>query len=162
MRVSVDGKILTASVTEAEKLDALELALDGKKLVGWTAISGSKTVPATLQSCESFALVLQPQKLDTRNGARIDVACRNGEDMFTANAMTILVDTLAPYKVLWVGEGDTLRSENDACVTEHAIVYSLKGSTITDSTRKNKDGSCSPDGKPGKPKVKKSTKTIKL
>jgi hypothetical protein len=169
MRVSADGVVLRATVVEAEKLDALELEHDAKqvtKLKGWTAISGQKTVPALLQRCERYVLTLQPQQLDKRKGARVDIACANGEDMYTANAMTILVETLEPYHVLWLGEGDRLTSENDACVTEHLVEYALKGKTltqkITDRSRANKDGSCTPGGKRGKPKIKQSTKTIQL
>ena len=166
MYASIDGVRMTARDAEADKLAEVEVDLDGKTLRGWTAISREKTVPPLLQHCELYALMLLPQKLDQRDGARLDVACRNGEDMYTVKVVTLLIDKFEPYHVLWIGESYTLTSENEACISEHLVDFELKGKTltqkITDRSRTNKDGSCTPGGKPGKQRVTKSTKTIKL
>ena len=104
----------------------------------------------------------------------------------------ILVDTLEPYAVLWLGDGDSVHNENDACVTEHTVTtlpprssVSVRSSSLlpSESLPSANDSvapatlrccgsacpsagaiaittvtirSCTPDGKPGKPQVKKS------
>lgn len=152
--------------SEGTKLDDLTLTLErGGKAVwtlhGWAAIAGGKAMPDTLTgTCDSFAVALSAQQLGKHRGARLDVGCQVGEDSFSASGVAILVDTLEPYAVLWVGDGDSVHNENDACVTEHTVRFRLDGKKLveldTDSERSNADGSCTPDGKPGKPKVKKS------
>jgi hypothetical protein len=156
---------------DADKLDGLTLTLDrGAKrvwqLVGWKAIAGGKPMPSTLIPCQRYTVDIEPQQLGKRAGARIDIACKNGEDMFTANGVAILVDTFEPYAVLWAGDGDQLTDENGACVSEHRVKFVLDGGklvqNIVDTTRKNADGSCSPGGKPGKPHVKTSRIVVTL
>jgi hypothetical protein len=158
--------------TDGESLDALTLRLERKgatvwTLHGWKAIAGGAAVPPTLSGvCDTFAVDVGAQPLDRRAGARIDVACRNGEDMFTANSIAILVDTVDPYAVLWLGEGGAHSSENDACIDDHVVDFTLAGKkltqTIVDTRWKNADGSCSPSGKRGKKKIKRSKRVIVL
>lgn len=167
--LKVGGATLSFGIgdqSEGDKLDDLTLTLErgGKvvwKLHGWKAIAGGKAMPAALTGrCESFAVDVAAQKLGKHDGARLDVGCQFGEDTFVADGVAIVIDTLDPYAVLYVGDGDSVHSENDACVSEHTVRFQLDGKKlvelVTDSERTNADGSCTPDGKPGKPKVKKS------
>lgn len=153
-------------------LDELALSLERDKKVvwqlrGWKALAGGRPVPQVLEGpCDTFGVGLVPQKLRKRASARIDVACRNGEDMFTATGVAILVDTLEPYTVLWLGDGDSLSSENDACISEHTVKFDLGAGklieTSVDTTRTNADGSCEPGGKPGKLRKKTRKRAIAL
>jgi hypothetical protein len=160
----------TLVVNEPEKLADLTLTLEraGKPvwtIRGWKSIAAGKPVPASLGGvCETIGIGLVAQPLGKRAGARLDVACRNGEDMFTADGTAIVIDTVEPYKVLWVGDGDSVSNENGACVTERYVTFELRGKSLVESAvetwRKNADGSCSPGGKPGKPKKKTSSRVV--
>ena len=160
----------TLVVDVPEKLADLTLTLEraGKSvwmLRGWKAIAAGKPMPAILGgTCEAFSIGLRTQPLGKRVGARLDVACRNGEDMFTANAAAIVIDTVEPYKVLWVGEGDSLSNENGACVAELYVTFELRGKSLVQNTvetwRTNANGSCDPGGKPGKTKKKTSSRVV--
>jgi hypothetical protein len=173
--VQIGNATLTATFGDAsqgESLDDLTLALDRDgasvwKLRGWKQIARGAAVPEMLAAtCETYAVDVQKQMLGKRAGARVDIACRNGEDMFTANAIAILIDTLDPYAVLWLGEGDSVSNENDACVTDQQVTFTLSGKKLTqrivEVSWKNRDGSCDPSGKPGKKHTKKSTRVIDL
>lgn len=160
----------TLVVNAPDKLDDLTLTLEraGKPvwtLRGWKAISGGKPVPTRLGGpCEALGIGLNAQPLGKRAGARLDIACRNGEDMFTANGVAIVIDTVEPYKLLWVGDGDRVSNENGACIDERYVTFELRGKSLyenaVETSRKNADGSCSPGGKPGKPKKKTSSRVV--
>ncbi len=98
--------------------------------LGWTVLAAGKPMPKDFEHCEVLAATVAAQKLGKRTGARIDVACRNGEDTFHAVGAAILVDTLDPYKDFLVSGQYTLDSENDACVTEHRITFVLDGRLV--------------------------------
>jgi len=55
----------------------------------------------------------------SRSGKRAERAARRrvpqGEDLFTANGVAIVIDTIDPYAVLYVGEGDSVRTSSGAC-----------------------------------------------
>jgi len=158
--------------TEGSSLDELTLALDRKGASvwtrrGWTQIAGGVAVPAAIAGvCDTYAVDVQKQPLDRRAGARIDVACRNGEDMFTAQSIAILIDAVDPYAVLWLGEANSLSNENDACIDDHQVTFTLAGTKLTqhvvDVRWRNADGSCMPSRKPGKKHTKKFAKVIAL
>ena len=160
----------TLVVNEPEKLADLTLTLEraGKPvwtLRGWKAIAAGKPVPTSLGGpCEEIGIGLAAQRLGKRAGARLDVACRNGEDMFTAVGTAIVIDTVEPYKVLWVGDGDSVSNENGACVTESYVKFELRGKSLVENTvetsRTNANGSCDPGGKPGKTKKKTSSRVV--
>jgi hypothetical protein len=160
----------TLVVNEPEKLADLMLTLEraGKPvwtLRGWKAIAAGGPVPEILGGvCERFGIGLIAQPLGKRTGARLDVACRNGEDMFTANAATIVIDTALPYKVLWVGESDSVSDENGRCINARYVTFELRGKSlvqnIVDTWRTNVDGSCVPGSKPGKTKKKTSSRVV--
>jgi hypothetical protein len=159
----------TLSIVVGDTLDSLELTIERKgkektSVRGWSKLAAGK--PAPFEHCEIMAASVDAQKLGKRTGARIDVACRNGEDMLHVAGATILVDTIEPYAVLWVGDGDSIENENGACITEHRVTFALDGKqlaeSIVDTEVKNADGSCTPGGKPGKKKTKKSRQVIAL
>lgn len=160
----------TLVVNAPDKLSDLTLTLEraGKPvwtLRGWKAIAAGKPMPASLGGpCEALGISLAAQPLGKRAGARLDVACRNGEDMFTANGAAIVIDTVEPYKVLWVGDGDSVSNENDACITERYVTFELRGKSLVENavetSRKNADGSCSYGPKPGKTKKKTSSRVV--
>jgi hypothetical protein len=167
-RLKLSGATLV--VNEAENLTELTLTLEraGKPVWtrrGWKAIAAGKPLPTSLDGpCETLGIGLTAQPLGKRAGARLDVACRNGEDMFTARGAAIVIDTVEPYKLLWVGDGDSVSNENDACITEHHVTFELRGKSLVENTvetsRTNADGSCSPGGEPGKPKKTTSSRVV--
>jgi hypothetical protein len=173
-QIKVGGATLSAAIgsdTMGEKLDELTLQLErgGKvvwKLKGVKAIGAGKAMPKLPDVCESYAVSVEAQRLDKRDGARIDIACRNGEDSFTARGVTLLVDTIDPYALLWLGAGDSVSNQNDACIDEHHVKFSLSGrklaQDVVDTSQKNADGSCMPDGKHGKVKTAKKRVVIDL
>jgi hypothetical protein len=169
-----DARLTTtfATSTDPTRLDDLQLTLErGGKLVwrrqGWSAIAGGSAVPAALtRGCDTLEVYVQKQQLGKHVGARIDIACRTGEDFFQADSAAILVDTIDPYAVLWAGPSDHVENELDACVTEHLVTFQLKGRSLiehlVDTTLKNADGSCRVGGKAGKPRTTRRTVTIAL
>ena len=160
----------TLVVDEPEQLDDLTLTLEraGKPvwtLRGWRAIAAGKPMPTFLGGvCEEIRIGLAAQPLGKRTGARLDVVCRNGEDMFTANGAAIVIDAVEPYKVLWAGDGDSVSNENGACVGERYVTFELRGKSLVqnavDTWRTNANGSCSPGGKPGKTRKKPSSRVV--
>lgn len=156
----------TLAIDVPEKLEDLTLVLErsGKPVwtqKGWKAIAGGKPVPGTLSGvCDELGVDIVAQRLGKRASARIDVACRNGEDMFTANGVAIVIETLEPYKVLWVGDGGSVSNENDACVTERQVTFELVGKSLVEKAVEtsftNADGSCDPGRKRGKVKTTRS------
>ena len=126
---------------------------------GVTEILDGRPLPALLQrSCDHFAIGLHADHWGEESGARIDIACRTGEDMFTASSIAILVADVQPYRILWVGTGDSLSNENGACIAELRTTYEVQGprliQKITETTRRNVDGTCMPGRKQSRPAVK--------
>jgi hypothetical protein len=168
IQASIGDVILEARPPNTIDDLGLTLRRSGKtvwNLVGWKAISGGKPVPASLSGvCETIGVDVASQPLGKRTGARLDILCRNGEDMFTANGAVVVIDTLEPYKVLWIGEGNSISNENDACITNRTVEFELKGKSLiensVETSRTNADGSCRPGGTPGKQKTKKRSRVI--
>lgn len=138
-------------------------------LLGWKAISGGRPMPASLSDvCETVGVHVGAQQLGQHTGARFEILCRNGlsgEGMFTVNGTVVVIDTLEPYKVLWIGEGESISNENDACITRRTVEFELKGKSLIENSietsRTNADGSCQRGGEPGKEKTKKRSRVVR-
>lgn len=126
-------------VSDVAGLDKLALRLerDGKPVWqrdGLLSISGLDAVPATFESCDSIMSAIVTQSWGEASGVRLSVACRSGEDFFSATELAILLDfddeLTASFQPLWAGEADTFSSENDECVMTTTVTFKVAGAEI--------------------------------
>ena len=138
-----------------------QTAADGSKRVVWqrdgfAAISGLAARPKVLEVCEYRAALT---KIDLDGpGARLSIACRNGEDMFTASEFAMLLEVsdprVEPFPPLWVGDADFHSDENGACIKRKTVGFKLSKTTlvqnIVDETQGNNGKDCKPGQRRGK------------
>jgi hypothetical protein len=129
---------------------------------GWHELTGldDTAMPAAFRAktCKLFDLHVFPQKLDTRDGVRMSLECKD-RDMTHLDAVVvstdILVDTADPWHVLHVGDGDADDSES-ACETSRGVSYALAGKTLTITTIETRGDKCTAAG------TTKITKTVAI
>jgi hypothetical protein len=159
---------------DASALEALVVRMErdgpgGKALVwqreGFAAVSGLGRPPPGFEACDYRVALGTFGGADAR-GARVGLACRNGEDMFTARELAILLEVTdrdaAPFPPLWVGEADFASDENGVCTRRTAVTFALSGPTLTqtivDERREGRD--CRPGAPP--PKATTTRRTVKV
>jgi hypothetical protein len=126
---------------------------------GFKAVAGISEIPKfLLELCDTYVAELTPAKWGDGAGVRISVACRRGEDMFSATEHATLLELTNleedPYPPLWQGEADQTESENGVCTSERKLSFALAGPTLTITTAEAGPGRGTSCGRPKKTTAK--------
>ncbi len=106
----------------------IALERDGKEVWardGLAAIAGGRKLPDWIARCDVYGFAGSPQPLGKRAGARLDMLCIRSGDHQIVRELSILVDTVEPYHVLWMGEADVVEHAGDACVRESLVTFDV-------------------------------------